>query len=214
MGLTGVGRPLDKIYTLPWLAALLVGWAITPSMMFVIGWILESRTLPIGTVQSMAFWPGDWCLGIALGLAVYGLRYLPIHGWWQSTWWPWTVLAIALVYVVSRRLLDAPNYTEALGATANSPTKLYHDIVACGGYFTVIVVIVVPVLGCMSLTSLGANVLRLALVVFLALYICGAVYDATHPQVEPPSVDGRRPDIMHPADWRPIWKNSCEKRSP
>jgi hypothetical protein len=187
--------------------AMFVSWAITPGAMFVIGWVFESRTLPFGDVQSKAFLPGDLCLGVVLGMAVRGQRYLPEHGWWQGTWWPILVVVVAVAFVVSRRLWwDAPNYAKIPGATASSPTKWYHDIMVQGVHLTIIVVITVPVLFCMAWTSAVANVDRLVLVMWLAFYVRFVVYDARHEQVEPPSVDGRRPDLMHPSDWRPIWR--------
>jgi hypothetical protein len=112
-----------------------------------------------------------------------------------------------LIHVVAERLwLDAPNYAKIPGATANSPTKWWHDAVVYGGYFTMIIVIVVPVFGWMSWLSLEANFIRVIIAIVLATWVRGLIYDAQHPQVEPPRTDGRRPDLMHPVDWRPMWK--------
>ena len=203
MNLNGwIGQMLNHIYSLPWWVGLLLGLFITPVGMFLVGGICEHRILPIGKVQSIAFLPGDIFLCITFAASIYGTKFLPAQGWWQNSLWPTSVFAIAILHVVLERLwFDAPYYRDFPGATPDSPTKWWHDIMAYVVYFTMIIVVAVPVFLNIPWTS-DHIILRIAIIAPLICFSVCLVYDAIHPPVYPPSTEGRRPDLMHPDNWK------------
>jgi hypothetical protein len=199
MGLSGIGSFLNGFYTwlqkLPAWKLLLLGVLITPGMMFIIGWVFESRTLAISIGQSKMFMPGDFFLALILLAAVKGIKNLPKHGWWQRSWWPILVIVTTTTMVILMRVwLDAPNYAPR---AAMSPTKIYHDVMCYGIYAPIIAVVGLPVL--FSARGKRAWLCRVGILLGLAVWLTGGIYDS--------SLGGFAfmPEVRHPANWEPIW---------
>lgn len=191
MGLQGwLGYAYDVFYDLPPVAVAAIGLILTPVTMFIIGILAEKRILPIGKGQSRAFIPGDFCLGPIMGLAVAQIPLLPKSGFWQSWFWPVAVVVVAIVAIVFQRLVgDAPNYKVSEGATANSPTKWYHDIVLYGILGSTMAVVAIPVL-----VSTANTWLKFAMVALLFVWLIGLIYDSIRPE-------HMRRRVMHPSNW-------------
>ena len=52
------GHPANKFFMV------LLIWLFWPGTMFVVGWVLEGRTVPIWEHQAKLFFPGDLAFGI------------------------------------------------------------------------------------------------------------------------------------------------------
>lgn len=179
---------------------LVIFWLIWPGLMFLVGFILESRLVPIGDSQSKMFFPGDLSLGVML-VAIIGMYTktgvddVPlIH---EPHWW------LALVIIVGLSALwlrnnEAPNYP---GFAFRSPTKITHDIM---GYFIIPFVLLgfgIPQLimlkfGVFEAVRMNWFALALAIVFFL---FCGAMDLLTF-------YDRKDIATRHPDDWQPIWR--------
>ena len=200
LGLTGpIGVFFDVIYSLPPLTVMVIGLILTPIMMFLIGIIFEKRILPIGKGQSWAFWPGDLALGPILALIVSQISLLPHRGWWRGWLWLTLVIIGAVAAIVFMRVIgDAPAYRGSEGATANSPTKWYHDIVLYGIFGTLIVVPGIPVL---IATPWANNPNKYYMLLGLFVWAFGLAYDGLHPE-------HMNRALMHPSNWRNrTWKD-------
>lgn len=193
MGLTGpIGVALDAICELPPFAVVLLGWLLTPGMMFLIGIVCEKRILPIWNGQSRAFMPGDLFLGPTLGLAVAQVPLLPKAGWWQSWLWPYAIVVLSIIAIMFQRLVgDAPAYAKVEGATANSPTKWYHDLMLYGVLGISMAVIALPVLVMAPWNTWQ----KYAMLATFAVWASCLVYDGIHPE-------RMVRQWMHPASWR------------
>lgn len=177
------------------LVMLVIGWAITPGMMIVIGLVLESRWIfPRHQKFFYSFMPGDLFLGGTLACSLALAPSLPASRsvWWQSGLWHACVLVCSVFGCLeARRLLDKPLYTDdALW----SPTKMYHDFVLYIGYGFLLVSVAGPTL--LRWEWSGYRLAGLAcLLVWLGLLVADQVY--------------RDPRELawcaHRSNWMPIW---------
>jgi len=145
--------------------ALLIAMIITPGLMFLIGWVGESRTLPIGKNQFLGFFPGEFFLSAAFSWAVAGIKHLPeteCH-WYQSSYWHLTVgLSSFILGLAARNLLDRPNYTpEAM----KSPTKLYHDFFLYIVYGFMMAIVAIPVV---ATSDIGVGTPQIVTIFFVS----------------------------------------------
>lgn len=90
------------------------------------GWLFESRVVPLWHGQSLSFFPGELILCVTMGAIV-------------------AVIFSSVLLWVMRKIYDAPVYSMTPGATANSATKLAHDICGYLWYPFVICTMGVPV---------------------------------------------------------------------
>ncbi|MEO5499610.1 MAG: hypothetical protein ABIR46_03860, partial [Candidatus Saccharimonadales bacterium] len=146
----------DKIGLLPgfgWIAGqnfmmtLLICWMITPGLMFVIGFIGESRLVPWKpSEQFLSFFPGDFFLGTMLALLLWFAQRLPSEEqFYNSAWFHFVVMAMTFL-VAGKITSDEYHDVDGYGHRAVlSPTKLYHNILLYGAYGYVIVVTLVAV---------------------------------------------------------------------
>ena len=174
----------------------LLSWFFWPGLRFIVGFIAESRIIPIGRDQSKAFLPGDMSFGIIF-VTMIGL-YKP--GEQFNTKLCCILFLPVLYFAYIMRKNDAPAYPPRARI---SPTKLTHDII---GYFIIPLVLLT-----LGLTKLFAILSRkeslmdsfaqwMVIVAFLLFYIICVVVDEEQPAT-PEQIHAR-----HPEDWRPIWK--------
>jgi len=190
----------DFLYEIPILTVVLVSWAITPGMIYVLGFIGESRILPFWASPRMLL-PGDFFLGITLNACICGLRFYTdienpaLQSWIK--WWPiFVTVGAFIVMILMRTMFDGPNYDYR---SVISPTKIWHDVMC---YF---------VLGTLLFTtgitflffgewSWFGTTLKLTAIFFVALWIiCGFI-------------DKQRdlsPEVIHPSTWQPIWQTGA-----
>ena len=173
---------------------LLVCWAITPGMMFLVALLFESRLLPLRpSKQLLSFFPGDLFLGIMVAGVVWSAARLPegdrILGPMKVNS---LVVQLAILGVVTA-VAYAQHSSEVKAGVyppraVNSPTKIYHDVVLYVGY------------GYLAASSCIFNVVShnwsalwwlLAGVPWIAL----VWWDTIH----------RNPKSAHVADWEPLW---------
>ena len=95
----------------PWLGTSLLIVTRPFFMVCATGWLFESRVVPLWHGQSLSFFPGELILCVTMGAIV-------------------AVIFSSVLLWVMRKIYDAPVYNMTPGATANSATKLAHDI--CG----------------------------------------------------------------------------------
>lgn len=176
----------------------LVFWLFWPGLMFAVGWIGESRLVPIGASQSIAFWPGDFALGVMV-VALIGVHsHVEADSWGYSTYWWTIVVAVMLIVAWRLRAGDVINYPPRAGV---SPTKITHDVV---GYFlipTTLVGLGVPQL--FALPRAGIKETRYCWLMFVAgvvFYLACVAMDAVC------SYSDADIAARHPADWAPIWQ--------
>lgn len=133
-----------------WLAGLHIGLVlvialmISPGNMFLLGWVGESRTIPVWDNQWRSLIVGDPCLAVSFTAAIWLTRSLPEKGWWYSSFWQTAVLlAVFGAFIWWRYFWDGKNY---LPAELWSPTKIYHDVVLIIGYGYMMVFVLTPAL--------------------------------------------------------------------
>lgn len=191
-----LSRLLNRIIWLPWPIVLMIGWLITPGMMFVLGWILESRTLPI-IENSRAFLPGDFFLGLILASSAVILRNSRIRrdSFVLSKRWLIfaSVLTAVAVFLVGKLVLDRGNYT--IGQIL-SPTKLWHDIIVYMGYGPIIATMAIPALLPSPGESLLTRCLRIGMIAGIIIFGSCLVLDSAS------SLEYRR---LHIEWWSPFW---------
>lgn len=174
---------------------LIVCWAISPGVMFLLGWVFEGRTLPWRpSEQYLSFIPGDLFLGIMAAGLLTAARSLPdASRWFNSPVWHLLVLAVTVLVAF---ILTYGEWKSGAYPTRAilSPTKPYHNGVLCALYGYVIV------------TTLVALAASHSDRVFLLALVPGVIW------VSLVAIDNRSPETMahkaalaHVADWRPSW---------
>ena len=179
------------------LGLLLLFW---PGLMFVVGFIGESRLVPIFEHQSRAFFPGDLSLPIIL-LALFSLhrRTYQRKGWWG--YFPaffalvfLTMIPIALFF----RYLDSAHYPNI---AMYSPTKIVHDVIGYYLYPAILIVVGFPQLvDCIFKKDRSSMVNWIVFFLGLAFYFVCTFIDMAHPATEADVI------ARHPVNWVPIWK--------
>ena len=112
-------------------------------------WFFEGRVVSLFHGQSWSFFPGEVILCLTMIALVYGAgRIAPSSDeflvWWSSNG---AILSLAMAFVLlwlMRKIYDAPIYNVTPGATANSASKMAHDICGYLWYPFVIVSLFVP----------------------------------------------------------------------
>lgn len=198
-------------------------WLFWPGMAFVVGWILEGRTVPIWKHQARLFFPGDLAFGIIV-VAFIGI-YTKIArrtgtimlSKAVNSIWIWA-LALVVSFVVCFILHRNEKDCYELRALY-SPTKTTHDAV---GYVFIpwvllsLLVITINVtwrycrfaqekMPGSALKNLGALLqvswpYWIVIALAVALYVGCLIYDNAHPAT-PEDIVAR-----HPADWQPLWR--------
>lgn len=174
---------------------LVIGWAIWPGSFFLLALIGESRMPPLWKNQSKAFFPGDLTLPV-IWIAMFRLnKDTPVS---PSAFVTLFIIEAVIFWVVTKIAVeDRKNYPSK---SANSPTKIYHDLV---GYY------VFPLSVAPLCVSYAANLIEnhawpsrslLWVVVPLISYISCVMYDI-HKGFTTEDIEAR-----HPSDWKPIWK--------
>jgi hypothetical protein len=183
----------------PWWLALLFGWSVTPGMMFVLGWTLEGRTLPIRE-NSRAFLPGDFFLGTLLASSVALLNTAESSAsWWTSYEWLWVVfVGTTLVSIAVNALCDWPHYGRR---QLLSPTKLWHEFVIFCLYGSLLIGLSLPAFVYGELSVFGI-LLRIAQLGSLAVWVAGLWWDGTRVKLDP--------EKLHPTDWG--WPHRLSKK--
>ncbi len=202
---------------------ILASWLIWPGSMFLVGWIGESRLVPIRRHQSKAFLPGDFAFGVmAIAfIEIYntivpqtGTELLKDHANSAFLWG--VVLFFTTGIGIHLRLREEESYDPRAW---NGPTKITHDIV---GYFmipTILVGLLWIALGTMSryleiaykatpeaawrnYSALWQASWPYWIVILLAaiFYVGCRIYDIRRPAT-PEDIA-----VRHPADWLPIWR--------
>lgn len=204
----------EKIGLLPgfgWIAdhsflwTLLICWALTPGMMFVIGLVGESRLIPwTPSYQFLSFLPGDFFLGgMAAGLLVLS-RQLPAERHLYNNGWFHLVLllgAAAVAVIITRGEYNDPN---GYGHRAVlSPTKLYHNLLLYGGYGYIIVATLVALVAWAVMQHEMAFTGLLVLCLLPGLIWVGLLVVE---QKVPENVKRDRVHNAHVNDWSPIWQ--------
>lgn len=210
------GHPANKFLMV------LTVWLFWPGTMFLVGWALEGRTVPIWKHQAKLFFPGDLAFGIIV-VAFIGIYTKIVQRTGTimleqtvNTVWIWvSALAISFVvyFVLHRNEKDCYEPRALYG-----PTKLTHDIV---GY----VFIPWVLLSLLTVTAVAAwrycafaqektssTALKslgtlwrvswsywIVIILAIALYVGCLIYDNAHPAT-PEDIAAR-----HPADWSPFW---------
>lgn len=177
--------------------ALLVALFVTPGLMFIIGWIGESRTLPIGKKQFFGFFPGEFFLAIGFSWSVGSVSMMPeVTGkWYQSDYWHLLVAVGAFVIgLVVRHTMDKPNYPRK---AFRSPTKIYHDYFLYIAYGFMMVIVTVP--ACVEQDYGFGNP---PIVSVLSLAVWAQLVFVTDNVRGPKNMA----KYAHVEDWVPIWK--------
>ena len=169
---------------------LILGLFLSPGMVFILGWTLESRTVPIWKYQSKAFIPGD--LGIALTFAAMatGARdaTFPARFPISATAWPWAVAVFAVAVIVIMRHRERRFYH---WKSHWSATKLWHDV---AGYGVLVGFLVYFLPFFLTTTRVELRIMASAGVF---IWICGALADSfTDPEKAKELAEKR-----HPSDW-------------
>ena len=186
---------------------LLVAWIVWPGLMFLVGVVFESRTVPIGGGQSKAFFPGDLSLGVGLVamIGMYektGVNTVPLV---DTLYWWLPLMGLIGLGALKLRQNEAPNYSRNAFV---SPTKITHDIM---GYFLfpfLLLGLGIPQLvmlredGVFEATRTSWFVVAMAVVFYLA---CFALDLLTF-------YDRRDISSRHPDYWQPIWRKNNRRR--
>ena len=199
---------LSEMYSTQWgeMLILCALWAFWPGLMFVVGAIFESRLVPVGPGQSLAFMPGNMTLMCVIWkLGKMYVETLPLMTWGKSPLW-WAVVAlVALVIAGLLRIMDGGSYAPR---ARNSPTKWTHDVVGYFGITFLIIGMIMPELQLIA-TSLALRVAMrnewMLIVIWVMLYILCMVIDDMHP------ASALNIQMRHPEDWKPIWQRNPKK---
>lgn len=162
-------------------------------------WFFEARVVSLFHGQSRSFFPGEVILCLTMIALVYGAgRIAPSSDeflvWWSSNG---AILSLAMASVLlwlMRKIYDAPIYNVTPGATANSASKIAHDICGYLWYPFVIVSLFVPLVYYTMISGDPICVVIVAIVVvtFGCWLGLDAVFDASR--------KGWDLRIMHPDD--------------
>lgn len=185
---------------------LLIVWVFWPGLFFLVGWVGESRVIPLGRGQSRMFFPGDLMLGVCLVDLIGMNANCPVIWEWPKAWW-WPLICAAfalLVLYLVRTRFDAVYYPLR---AANSPTKWTHDLVGWCFFPFILAYLGVPqllalLLNPLSIVFTGAYWVIIALAIVFDVGCI--VYDSKHD-----ALFGGMDELMefrHPQDWKPIWK--------
>ena len=196
----GIRNLVELLLSFPYnkMGMLFVLWLIWPGTMFVVGFIGESRIVPIGERQSKAFFPGD------LSLAVMFLALLSLHTrtYQDAEWWGYDpILVMVIVIAMSGfatigREIDLRHYPTRAGY---SPTKITHDLF---GYWLIPSVLLI--LGLPQLVDLmtGTEESLLSWVVFMAALLFYLLCVAMDFKKGTTVADI---NARHTENWHPIW---------
>lgn len=206
----------DKIGLLPgfgWIAGhgfvvtVLICWLITPGLMYVIGYVGESRLLPwTHDRQFLSFMPGDFFLGLMVAGLLVLSRHLPSERHVYNAWW--FHLLVLIVTLVVAVVITRGEYRDPNGygqRAVLSPTKLYHNIVLYGGYGYLIIVTLVAVLYWL-VANLSWPVLGIVLLCLFPGFIwAGFLVIEQRVSVE---TSQQRVREAHINNWSPLWSRS------
>ncbi len=159
MDLSGLGVVTDLLNWMvanPWLGTSLLIVAGPFFMVCATGWLFESRIVSLWRGQSLSFFPGEVILCVTMGAILFGAGRVELDvledglvtdflRWWQGNGALVAMTLSAVLLWVMRKIYDAPAYNMTPGATANSVTKLAHDICGYLWYPFVIIALGVPV---------------------------------------------------------------------
>ena len=179
---------------------LLIYWAFWPTTLFWVGWIFESRSVPIGKAQSKFFFPGDFSLGLSI-IAFIGMHAEnPIWTDVIYSWWYW--LATGMIHALIAYLWHRSDAKDYPPRAAHSPTKIVHDVCGYGICLWLMVAFGAPQLIWAIIEWDFAKCLKYWLVfaACMAFFSIMGLIDYAHPAT--PEIALKR----HPADWKPIWK--------
>ncbi len=132
-----IGLPplMGSITSHSFIVVLIICWAITPSMMIIIGFFGESRIIPMSPRdQFLSFFPGDLILGGGVACLIAAAHGLPNgHRWYSS---PILHLVVSSISMVAAYYLTKAEWkTGAYPKRAIlSPTKIYHNFFLYGVY--------------------------------------------------------------------------------
>lgn len=159
MDFSGLGVVTDLLNWMianPWLGTSLLIITGPSVMVCATGWLFESRVVPLWRGQSLSFFPGELILCITMGAILFGMGEVTLSSlgsepvadflnWWQSNGALIAIVFSAVLLWLMRKIYDAPVYNMTPGATADSATKLAHDICGYLWYPFVICTLGVPV---------------------------------------------------------------------
>jgi hypothetical protein len=175
---------------------LLACWLITPVGHCVVGLVLESRWVPLGSdLQFVSFFPGDIFLGLmAAGLLTLAGELRQEARFYNS---PWFHAAILIVTMSVAAYLTWGEWQSGFypDRAIISPTKLYHNIVLYGGYGYVII------------TALTAVVVQFRGWMLVFVFLPGIMWAerVVADNSLSPEVAAVKAAHAHVADWEPIW---------
>ncbi|MBO4812951.1 hypothetical protein J5491_02260 [Candidatus Saccharibacteria bacterium] len=182
---------------------ILISWLIWPGMMFLVGWVGESRLIPVGEHQSMAFLPGDLSLGVmAIELLRLHERTYDNPNWWgyDPAFWMFVTMAVAMVVLAFVIEADQKNYPPRASL---SPTKITHDVVGYWLIPTLLFGLGLPQLVDGIRFGIGGSwPIWLEFTMALSFYIACVVNDCLKGATEEDIA------IRHPANWQPIWRQA------
>ena len=179
---------------------ILICWAITPGMMIVIALVFESRLLPLKpSKQFLSFFPGDLFLGIMATGLISSAQSMPSNRKIglivvNSIAFQLAILTLVVIVAYLYHFFEARSGLYTTRA-ANSPTKLYHELVIYVGYGYLIAATLVAHIaaggwGWRDVIPLTAGAVWLSLVVIDTVRRDDNRERARHAHVE---------------DWRPFW---------
>lgn len=177
-------------------------WIFWPGLMFIMAPIFESHKVYLGKGQSRMFFPGDFMLGIGVVLLIGICAHNKIECEFIYGPWYWVITGcIHLVIAFIIRGIDTKRYPKR---SRRSPTKIAHDF--CGFFvsFWLLAAIGIPQLIWAIFTKCFSNCMTEWLV-FLAValfFIAMIIWDVSHPASSKDLL------LMHPDDWKPIWKKN------
>lgn len=179
---------------------LLICWFITPGMIFILGWIGESRMIPVSpNYQFISFIPGDFFLGaMAASILVLAQDLPSASNWYNSPWLHGAVViaAVSVAVLLTRGEYQDPNGYGRRGVL--SPTKLYHNLVLYGGYGYVIITTLVAVVS----ASETRGWFLAGSLVFGVIWVSLLVLERRDSE----KVKRQRVENAHVSNWSPIWR--------
>ena len=196
-----------------WSLALLLTFCFWPGLMFIVGWVGESRLVPIGKNQSKAFFPGDFSFGIMfVMLAMFYARASEIepdivHEILETPGWIGFSAVMSFILFFFLRRKDRFAYPKR---AYNSPTKICHDIV---GFFIIPFMLIWMEYPALSLwvrskwldrtPDLSEIHIPIEIIILMwLLYLFCAWHDATDAKLS------EKTKYMHTAHWKPLWQKT------
>ena len=194
---------VSEHYTL----SIIIAWLIWPGLMFLVGWIFESRMVPVFKNQSMAFLPGDFVFELMyVALALFYVEATEINpniiNAIQNPGWVALSALFAFFIFLPLRRRDRGAYPKR---AFYSPTKLCHDI--CGYYFIPFMLIWLeyPAISYIVRDEMiRGQSWWLVGIIAVCWFIYGAcvihdMHDIFLASYAP---------YMHPENWKPLWKKT------